>query len=529
MDARREFYKAFNQEADEYDRDFHKKYHDDLNTTLIFVSWIKSQSTSRLIRKQAGLFSAVASAFIIDIQQELRPAYDEISFTVLTMLLNTTSGKPNQIDVPVVQGPTATAVQVQSILFGSLASALFASFLAMLGKQWLNLHVEGSFIDRSRHRELRMRGMITWHFKLIMECLPLVMQASLLLLGYALARYMWDLSRTVSGVIVTFTVFGVLFYLFIVFAATVWKTCPFQTPVSFILRHIVSSIKQQEYYWARGLMDRLFRLPGSRRSDESFKTAPMPRESFPNNGSYELTPTVFDHDAADGEPTFSSDTNCISTMFRMASGSDAVVAVTGFIPEINWCSSVRTIPLLQVYRTLHSSFEFLKDGRVLVRPGMKKQAYGSAKALLHLRIQRSCIDSPDDSHIIAPKLPPILWHHSKPDHDLDSTLRVIDTVFILDKPIQWDQFSLTDTHYCWLSYILRLRTWGVRNAGDVLTKDVRGFVDHAFSKYPHIPDRVMADCLLIVDMVVGAPPVFNGKLLIKDKRFVAPRPCWDTS
>lgn len=38
MDPRRHFYKMFNQEADEYDKDFHKKYHDDLNTTLIFVS-----------------------------------------------------------------------------------------------------------------------------------------------------------------------------------------------------------------------------------------------------------------------------------------------------------------------------------------------------------------------------------------------------------------------------------------------------------------------------------------------------------
>jgi len=37
VDPRRHFYKTFNQEADEYDRDFHKKYHDDLNTTLIFV------------------------------------------------------------------------------------------------------------------------------------------------------------------------------------------------------------------------------------------------------------------------------------------------------------------------------------------------------------------------------------------------------------------------------------------------------------------------------------------------------------
>ena len=37
-DPRRGFYNAFNREADEYDRDFHKKYHDDLNTSLIFVS-----------------------------------------------------------------------------------------------------------------------------------------------------------------------------------------------------------------------------------------------------------------------------------------------------------------------------------------------------------------------------------------------------------------------------------------------------------------------------------------------------------
>ena len=81
-----------------------------------------------------------------------------MSFTVLTVLLNATSGVPNQLRVPVASGPKASAVHVQSILFSSLASALLAAFLAMLGKQWLNLHVEGSLIDRSRHRELRMRG-----------------------------------------------------------------------------------------------------------------------------------------------------------------------------------------------------------------------------------------------------------------------------------------------------------------------------------------------------------------------------------
>jgi len=56
----------------------------------------------------------------------------------------------------------------------------------MLGKQWLNSHIKGSLIDRSRHREFRMGGRVTWRFKIIMECLPL-MQVSHLL-GYATGR-----------------------------------------------------------------------------------------------------------------------------------------------------------------------------------------------------------------------------------------------------------------------------------------------------------------------------------------------------
>ena len=446
-----------------------------------------------------------------------------MSFTVLTMLFNATSGVPNQLGIPVASGPKASAVHVQSILFSSLASALLAAFLAMLGKQWLNLHVEGSLIDRSRHRELRMRGMITWRFKFIMECLPLIMQVSLLLLGCALARYMWDLSRTVSAAISAFTVSGFLFYLVIVFAATFWKTCPFQTPASFVFRYILNLIKSRELRWVKGLSSQLSQLLLPMRSDQSFNTAMSVLErSSSKIGSYDLALMTLDRDESDDETTFSSDTNCISTMLRMASGSDAIVAIARFISEVNWSLHARTIPLLQVYHGLRKSFEFLRDGRVLVRPGMKGQAHESAKALLHLRVQRSFVNSTDDSDIVASKLPPILWYYSKKkeDHDLDSTLRVIDTVFIKDKPIPWDRFSLSDSHYCWLSNILRLRAWEVRNAGHPLTKDVRGFVYNAFSKYPRIPARVRADCLLIVDMVVGIPPAFDENLLIKDKTFV---------
>ena len=45
-DPRTRFHERFQKEADEYDRDFHKKYHDDLNTILIFVSQITGRTLS---------------------------------------------------------------------------------------------------------------------------------------------------------------------------------------------------------------------------------------------------------------------------------------------------------------------------------------------------------------------------------------------------------------------------------------------------------------------------------------------------
>ena len=487
---------------------------------------MRSRCISGLTVNQAGLFSAVAAAFIVDIQQELRPDYTQMSFTVLTMLLNATSGTPNQLNIPVQSGPNPSAVQVQSILFASLASALLAAFLAMLGKQWLNLHVEGSLIDRSRHRELRMRGMITWRFKIIMECLPFVMQLSLFLLGYALAQYLWSLSRTVSSVIAIFTSFGVLFYLFIVFAATAWKTCPFQTPVSIVFRHAISIVRKHQYRRVQKIRERLSAVTKFRKMNESWFTATLARSideelaSMPQTPSGTLTPATTMVNVEDEESTQASDTSCISTMFRFAGASDAIVALTGFIPEVNWTSNVRRVPLQEVYECLRRSFELLKDGRVLVRPGMRAQAYGSAKALLHLRVQRLCVDATDDAHIVAPKIGSLLGYRPGEDHELESTLQLLDAVFNGEKEVRWQEFVFSDAHYCWLSHVLRCRTWATLRTQETPTKEVLGFVRHSLSKEPLPPSRVIADCLLIVNMMVGRLPQWDDRMLIKDKRCV---------
>ena len=199
--------------------------------------------------RQAGLFSAVASAFIIQVQPQLQPDPSEETAALLRVLLykldNTTFG--NEIPViPQWTGPPSMIVQAQAMLYASLAASLFSAFFAMLGKQWLNRYdssdMRGSAMERSRHRQGKHNGIITWHFNYVMESLPLILQVALLLLGCALSLYLWEINSTITFVVLGVTSFGVLFYIFIALAATASASCPYQTPGSRTLRLAVSAL-----------------------------------------------------------------------------------------------------------------------------------------------------------------------------------------------------------------------------------------------------------------------------------------------
>ena len=111
----------------------------------------------------------------------------------------------------------------------------------MLGKQWLNRYVStdmrGSAVERSHNRQRKLDGIVAWYFDHVMESLPLMLQAALLLLGCALSRYLFDINIIVASIIIAVTSLGLIFYLFIIFAGAVYESCPYQTPGSLILRH----------------------------------------------------------------------------------------------------------------------------------------------------------------------------------------------------------------------------------------------------------------------------------------------------
>ena len=153
-------------------------------------------------------------------------------------------------------GPPPGIVTVQSLLYTSLATSLFAAFLAMLGKQWINRYLRrhgGSAADKSRDRQRKIDGLEGWRFRLVIESLPVMLQIALLLLGCALSKYLWTINRTVAGFILAFTVFGVASYTFFTLTASLSYECPYQTPLSVIIRGCAEYIGRGHSTFARSL------------------------------------------------------------------------------------------------------------------------------------------------------------------------------------------------------------------------------------------------------------------------------------
>ena len=206
----------------------------------------------------------MTSAFITQVQPQLQQDPNEETAALLRVLIykidNTTFGGDTPA-LPQWTGPPRMVIQVQCILYASLAASLLSAFLAMLGKQWLNryasIDMRGSAIERSQNRQRKLDGIIVWYFDHVLESLPLMLQVALLLLGCALSRYLWEIDTVVASVGVGVTSFGVLFYLLIIVAGATSARCPYQTPWTNIIRRLLHLfVKHSLLYHGFGITNR---------------------------------------------------------------------------------------------------------------------------------------------------------------------------------------------------------------------------------------------------------------------------------
>jgi hypothetical protein len=88
-----------------------------------------------------------------------------------------------------------------------------------------------------------------------------MLQLAVLLLGCALSRYLWTISRTIGGMILAITLLGVSIYIFLTLVATIYSNCPYQTPPSIIARTIIRYLSHSNTAFARSLRSLIASLP----------------------------------------------------------------------------------------------------------------------------------------------------------------------------------------------------------------------------------------------------------------------------
>ena len=277
-----------------HDEDMIADFADDIDTLLVFVSAMLSRVHLYLILKQAGLFSAVLTAFLIASLVLLQPDNSQTSVQLLSLLalqngaparmqpfLNETAeGLPNSTDFDV---PVSVAA-INTLWFTSLVVSLAAALFGILAKQWCREYLRWHSVNASPRenvllRQVRFEAWERWQVASYIAAVPALLQVALILFLVGLFIFVpMFAERTFTAVVsvaIGLTLLGVIILTILpVFS----RLCPFQSPTgwAFIrlkgllhqapdkLARVVSNIirwmhypgRVYEYSWSESLRNR---------------------------------------------------------------------------------------------------------------------------------------------------------------------------------------------------------------------------------------------------------------------------------
>ncbi|KAJ7479713.1 hypothetical protein FB451DRAFT_164118 [Mycena latifolia] len=337
-DKKTAFWNAYMKLANEHDKEFKEKYGTDLDTALIF----------------AGLFSAVSSAFIIQIQSQVMAPPE----------------------------PLRIIVVAQSLLYISLFTTLLAALLAVLGKQWI-MHYEaagsrGSIEERGLERQRKLDGMRRWKFDAVLQMFPLLLQLALLLFSTALSLYLWTVHHTIAIIVQALTLLGCVSYIFLLLSAILSPDSPFQTPLAPILLHIFSPT-------LRIVQTSITKLGNLRKAlwARFMKTKTV----LPSVALHAMTPGPLASSTLDPDQYFPpSSPEVPAVLWVLETSTDPVmISITSELAaELQWPLELDpTVPMALLSRSYSSCLEFSSNGKEIsgkIRKGMTHLASSYARA-----------------------------------------------------------------------------------------------------------------------------------------------------
>ena len=392
---------------------------------------------------------------------------------------NTTFGNDTPT-LPQWTGPPRTIVQVQAILFASLAASLFSAFLAMLGKQWLNLYastdLRGTAIERSQNRKRKLDGIVVWYFDHVMEFLPLILQAALLLLGCALSHYLWGINVTVASVVLGVTCSGVIFYIFLIAAGAAYENCPYQTPGSNVLRYL------------------------SRR-------------------------VLFSATPGSDNQTTALDLRCISWMLQTSLDRAVHLSTLKHLTTMVTLTNVDPTLVVDCFNAFVGCIK-VDSCEVVVVQGLEQLATMSALGLFNTISHLLGTDPTsrvleDLRQRYTKVFPALVNFHGHQFHHVMSAVHCLFTRFRERRPLEWNDYEPSPHELTMVSLnLVNLARFEQRPQQMKVPRWILRFALHFLSLDPPPPTPVVANCLVIVAIDLGCDISNTGTAVSTDQRYV---------
>ncbi|PIL32994.1 hypothetical protein GSI_05112 [Ganoderma sinense ZZ0214-1] len=209
----------------DYDEHMVKGWNEDVDSLLVFGC-------------QAGLFSAVLTAFNIESYKLLQEDPTETSAALLAQISaqlaasNVNSPSSSSTSSSSFR-PDNRSIRINILWFSSLVLSLVSASIGILTKQWLREYmsnIASSHRENARIRQLRHEGFIRWNVPLTIALLPILLQIAMALFFAGLLDLLWSLHLAVAGVVTVLVTISLSFLVLTTVLPTFRSDCPYKSP-----------------------------------------------------------------------------------------------------------------------------------------------------------------------------------------------------------------------------------------------------------------------------------------------------------
>jgi hypothetical protein len=195
---------------------------------------------------QAGLFSAILSAFLIEVrkglQEDLQARTNDLLYTLIRIQQNTSSSLSFD---PSPFKPTISTLRINTFWFLSLILSLLSALGASLAKGWVMQYASvtpGVSASDACSRHLRFLGIKKWHLQMIVQSLPILLHVAFFLFSAGLVILLRDDDVGIANLILSLVAIMAAIYLGSSLLPLIWSDCPFRTPVSILIHRLIRTL-----------------------------------------------------------------------------------------------------------------------------------------------------------------------------------------------------------------------------------------------------------------------------------------------